>query len=663
MATKVFVDLDEEIIFTTEKIRKADGDQIALVVPDRSALLGSVVTLKLLAQEVAKLKKDVILVTEDEIGISLAKKAQLTVVGRAGEITDSLWNEAHKARVKLEKSREITKDMLVSERTAKGRKSEKKEQVQENELEVEEEPIEEEAKPEVPKVPEKYTVKPQMVNIDGFEMVSGGDIAEVDTGAEDKHEVLEKMSKKPLDDDLEKMDIDDEMAKTKREESEGKHMKSTGLIGKDINSYRDEAYARKFGKKGTSGTGIVAKAQSTLSSIVATISEFFSKGGNRPKLFLIGGGALVLFLLFSYFILPTGKVVVYVESQDVQLEKNIIADTATVTLDTETLTIPAETLEETKDRSLEEAVTGTEKTGEKASGTVSVYNKTTSAITIQAGTVIESIETGLKYQTTAAVTVKAVAEPDDPDGRTPGSWGYADVGVQATNFGEEYNIQTKQEFRITGFDVENVYAKNFNNIAGGTTTEKRVVSQEDYDNLKTKLEEELKAELIEALKTKAGEQREMLEQTITYETVKEELTPTEGVGAEAETLTIQITMKATALAFSKDSIDQLSQSLIEQENDQQVEIEEFKYGSEVTKTEGTKIYIKLTITGIVTPSVGEDVLKNELKGKTKGSAEEYLKSRSEIQDFSIDLGPSWLPAFLSHFPNSASKIKVEVKKV
>jgi hypothetical protein len=391
--------------------------------------------------------------------------------------------------------------------------------------------------------------------------------------------------------------------------------------------------------------------------VTNTFPKLSSFKGNK-KIFIILGAIVLIFFLIAYFVLPSARVVIKTESQNISIEENVIANTAVAALDADTLTVPAKTLDVVKDRSDTAVTTGTAKTGEKATGQIQLYNLTATEVTVPVSTELESIETGLKYTTTTTVKIPAKIPDDAPV--NPGLIGSQPVGVTASSFGQEYNTDKKMQFRVKGFDIEKVYGKNFSNITGGTTTEKKVVSQTDYDTLKKKLEDQLKQDLLDGLKQTAGSERTLLEDTIKYETVNEDATP--GINTEAENFSLSVSMKASALSFLKSDIDSLAKSLVEKRHKENVEVEKFEYTSKIVKTEGDKITIDLTITGIVRPSINTDDIKANLKGKNEGGAESYLSGNDQIKGFEIDLSPSWLPGFLKHFPNTVNRIKIEIVK-
>jgi len=632
VSEKIFIDLDEDIIFITEKIRKIQSDRIILIVPERAALLGSVVSLKLLFSEIIKSEKSVILVTNDEIGLKLAVKANLVAFDKVNKITSDSWLKVEDLKSKYLIQKENKKDSLVKER---------KEDVSVGKVSNEENKTEDKSLDSLKKM------NPKKINISGFEMVSGGDIAEV--------EGEEIQKEKSNISEIENNNVSNKDIPSSEKDTEVNDKDS--LVGADLSSFSYTSSSR-IGNKGK-----VHDKKNILSSfftkIKMTFENIFKGGGAKQKL---GIGVLIFVIAFftvSYFVLPKSEVLIKVQSEDIELEKEVIAKTDAQTLDLENLTIPAKQMEAIKDRSETADATGSKETGATASGQVTLFNLTDNPVTVNANTILESIETGLKYKIVSQVVVPVKKPDDDPE--SPGLIGNASVGITAESFGQNYNIDKKEQFRVAGLDIEKVYGKNFNNITGGTTETKKVVSKEDFDNLKKKLEELLKQDLVTSLQTEAGTSSELLLDTITYETINEDTSP--AIDSEADTFNLSVTIKATALSFSKDDIDNLAQELVEKQNEQHIDVEEFDYESMVISSEGSQIKISLKITGIVTPSINEDDIKQNLLSKSKESGENYLESKSEIKSFEVKLSPTWLPEFLKHFPSSADRINLKIEKV
>ncbi len=75
----IYLEHDAEITEAIEKLKAADGDEVRIVVPNRSPLLQSVVNLKLMKKAVESSKKDLVLVTADKHAAALAGKIGLPV--------------------------------------------------------------------------------------------------------------------------------------------------------------------------------------------------------------------------------------------------------------------------------------------------------------------------------------------------------------------------------------------------------------------------------------------------------------------------------------------------------------------------------------------------------------------------------------------------------
>lgn len=75
----IYLEHDAEITEAIEKLKKAEGDEVRIVVPVRSPLLQSVVNLKLMKKAVESSKKELVLVTADKQATLLAGKVGLPV--------------------------------------------------------------------------------------------------------------------------------------------------------------------------------------------------------------------------------------------------------------------------------------------------------------------------------------------------------------------------------------------------------------------------------------------------------------------------------------------------------------------------------------------------------------------------------------------------------
>jgi len=73
----IYLETDEEITSVIDKLRAAGSSKLAIVVPKNSTLFQSLVNLKLLVKEAKELKKQVVLISGNQIGQRLAKQVGL----------------------------------------------------------------------------------------------------------------------------------------------------------------------------------------------------------------------------------------------------------------------------------------------------------------------------------------------------------------------------------------------------------------------------------------------------------------------------------------------------------------------------------------------------------------------------------------------------------
>lgn len=647
---KLFIDLDEEIIFIVQKIKELSSDKVILVVPEKASVMGSAVSLKLLSQEVAKIDKNVVFVSSDKVGKKLSEKAGLIMVEKPNEITEEIWEKAETAKEGIINKKKLIRDQLVKERNITSSKKEggSQELKEEQENQKKDEKIFENKKEEDEidkKI--KHLLEPKIVEVDGVEIAAGGDILKLKINIEKVTPAGDIAVEKGLETGV----------------NENLGTKKT-FLGRDLtpfqsSKYRDKPVNKKDeliadkpkGKVILAGRGEVKKEN----KLIDNVKKFFKQGGNRNKFILGGFVAVVVLFILVYFVLPTATVSVTQKTQELNIEKQIVADTSVNVIDVENLVIPAQMIETESDISDGADTTGEQKTGNTATGSVTIFNKTASSVTIPMNTVLTSIESGLKYKLNTQVTIKATLPEDAP------LISNEDVGVTAETFGEEYNLLDgkRNEFRIEGFNREDVYGKNFTDVAGGTTETTKGVSQEDYDNLKNDLINKVKVTALESLKNKAGADRVVLDNTFQFNIIKEEAYPT--VGSKATRFDMSLKINAKVLAFQNSDLEEFTAGLVEQEQQQDITVKEYNYETTVISTEENRINLDLKITGGAVSNI-DDSVKEMIKGKSLASAKSTLEGLEGVESVTIKISPSWIPAFVQHIPSNVNKIKIKIQE-
>lgn len=218
--SKVFVNPEEDLVYVCEKVAQAPTSQVVLVIPAGANIAVSQVSLKLLARMLPRAGKDVVLVVEDDLGWKFAQRAGLRALRSQDEITDETWEQAAVERNKQEGLAKPTQQAQPVD--AEPEAAIEPEQVVEPAVEPEPEveyilddelstelitrelpivesaiafaPAEDEVLPELDTVLDEdiaqvasskhtpYQLEPKLIELDGFVMLAGGDVAQHSLG-------------------------------------------------------------------------------------------------------------------------------------------------------------------------------------------------------------------------------------------------------------------------------------------------------------------------------------------------------------------------------------------------------------------------------------------------------------------------------------------------
>lgn len=652
MANKIFIDLDEEIIFAVEKVLASDGNQVILIVPESSQLVSSLVSLKLLARQIYKSNKIVILVSEDKLGLELSKEASLVAVEKISDVTGETWKDALRLKEQFIEARENLKHELVSKRE-EGEKVKLEEEETEGKKENRKPKKEEETDGEdddnfFEGQPEKPRLGGKKVDIEGFAMIAGGDIREhkellVGDSAEDKEKSESLNSKQIRKSKPEKKLTQDSELKTQnpKEDKKAKHkVSATGAsyLGRDLSALKG------------------AKSKSRLGggrfAFLDTIKTFLNKSKNT-KYFVLAGLTLVILFLLGYFVLPEATIEITLAEAAVPVNEDVRADLTATSVDVEGLTVPARKVELKKSKSDSAITTGTGEDGDIAKGLVDFFNKSDNSISLKAGTVLNPLgDSSRKYTVTKAVVVPP----------SPGGLGLLEnVEIAAEKFGDEYNINGSKDFVVAGFDPDTeLLAKSFRDITGGTTEEVVQVSKEDFNDLKDSLTEGLQATLFAELDglIEGGEMK--LEGT--EQSTEPKVTPSHNIDDQTESLDMTVEITASIFVVSEKDLTQLANHLIE--NKQKLEgefeiqdIDELRIDGAFLN--GNIATFNLRVEGNIKGSIDEQAVKDAIKGKDYAKAANIVRDLPDVDEFTLKFTPQWMP--IKRMPTDVEKITVTFK--
>lgn len=375
---------------------------------------------------------------------------------------------------------------------------------------------------------------------------------------------------------------------------------------------------------------------------------------SRKKLLFLAIPLVVLILiLYIYFFVRTATITLNVESKEAAKEETVTFSKSGAT-DASGNIISAKFITVSQDGKVSKPTTGKKETGDKAKGTVTIFNNNDTARTIPVGTVLIS-STDLKFLTDKAVTV-ASASGDIFSGTKPGT---SDVPVTAEKFGTNYNLPSNTKFSFEG--TSSIAAKNDNAFSGGTKKDIKVVSKEDTKNLEKDLQKQVEGKARDEAKKKAGQDFTVLPNFVSVSFGKKSFS--KDVDDEASEVSLTGVIDFEVVSYTKSEIIAYAKEKLKKNIEEGLTIDEEKISVSASdiKQEGGKITAKVNVKAGLTPDINEREIAKRIAGKSISEANSFLSEIPEVRSTDIDIFLN-LPILPKKLPFSPGKIKVVVNK-
>lgn len=312
----------------------------------------------------------------------------------------------------------------------------------------------------------------------------------------------------------------------------------------------------------------------------------------------------------------------------------------------------------TVESSKEVLTTGTKKTGDKATGEVTMFNKNSdSAKTFDKGAVIT--DGTLKFLLDNAVTVDP-STTDTQQGQETKIFGKATVKVTAEKFGSEYNSGDNKDWSVDGYAQSSYSAHNEREFSGGTTKQVQVVSQEDSDNLYKKLESELESKAKKNVASKIDEKsQDILDSFVDKKVIDKKFS--NEVDEEAKNLTLDLKMSFTTYAYNKDDAKKILDKLLKTKIPSGYFIDQNSISLKINTAKATDNGYNLNFTyqARAIPKINISETAGKIKGVEVASLDKYLKS-DNIESYDVNVWPT-LPGIFKTMPHQENNIKIQLK--
>ena len=375
-------------------------------------------------------------------------------------------------------------------------------------------------------------------------------------------------------------------------------------------------------------------------------------------IFLLFGGSAFALL----YLMPKATISVFVENEILSKGIDVVASPSAQRIISEDRVIPAQALSFTQTAEKEIETTGEKEVGDKATGTVTVYNKTDTEKTLPAGTKLFTISESenLEFVTLEEIKVPARTTSSSAEIVTYTS-GKKDVQIEAAEIGEKYNLGEGEELSIEQFSTNLYIARTNEGVDGGSSRTVKVVTQQDQDNIADSLEKDLLFKALESFSERASKDQVFDQKAVTANV--ESLKYSAAVGEEADTVKGTQTSNYEALVFYRSDLQGLMDTLVEEfvpENfslaadSRDIEVENIELDDE----EGI-LRFTAKFRGLVVPELNKDQLIESITGKSIEAAENFLNEIPKKKGFEIKITPN-LTKFWNRLPFKKENIKIEI---
>ncbi len=394
--------------------------------------------------------------------------------------------------------------------------------------------------------------------------------------------------------------------------------------------------------------------------------------GLKRPLFIVGL-VIILSLLGLYFGFERLKasrkatIVITVQRESFARSLTVLADAMLPKdLDVENKKFRGKQIEIVLSENTRVDTTGSRLEGERAEGEITVYNRTTSDISLSKGTTVvyDDNGTSLGFELRDSIEVPKVSYEDPEDPASTLIPGETTVKVRATDIGSAYNISGGETLTFPDYDTDDLVAKSKDHFSGGYSKSIRVVAEDDVTKalhtVKSALESRISEELSNAVPSG-------------YEYIAGSAKPIFGepalsakVGDEVETLDVKQSVTVKGLTYSTSLLRKLVSQLIASYipegyklADSTLSIEANPLGnSNDSVLSDTQASLQVTVTSQVVPNIDTQALKQALRGVSLDSVDEVVSKFVTPTALSVQISPD--VSFLHTLPDITSNISVAV---
>jgi len=643
-----YIDIDEEITSIIERLRKTKAKEIIIVVPKRALLIQSIINLKLLKKESDKLRKEIIIVTQDKLGKLLVEKAGII----AEQKLDEVENEGSQLPEEEDESRDDSIDGKFI--------------TQENDLEDLGSDNYFEALAEEKRRPSSNV---EVVEKDSVERILNKELVS-DITKSPKRGFFSRKSSQSLDMvkniDIKQNGPEEEMTippikKNKSAKSEKKaSLMSRFMVSNSKEIEEKIASENKIEEFFTQPERIKKPIQSKRKErdcyddvqVTGKVWKIFFQ-------FLFAGifiGALVGAYLYLPQVLIKLEPKVAVKSMDFEI--NGLSDISEINFNEDKIPVKVMNIEKEISKSFP-ATDKSSDSSKKARGMITIYNEFSSSPQPLIATTRFLSEDGRLFRLEKSITV-----PGSSNVEGEIKPGVIETQVMADESGSDFNIEPSKfsipGFKSSGGKYEKIYAQSSKKMIGGgeSATEIKSVSEKDIAEAKIELASEIKESLKEKIKKENGDDVIVLDDGISFGEIN--YSSSAQAGSIGEDFSLSGKVSAQVIAFQKSHLERfVTEKIVSAEgiDKDQLGVDTFKFefGKADADFENKKIIIRLSLKARILPDLDLEKMKEEVLGKTEEEFADYISQFKDLDSANIEYKKS---LFSGKIPAFSSRVEI-----
>jgi len=425
-------------------------------------------------------------------------------------------------------------------------------------------------------------------------------------------------------------------------------------IGQVIEEIPEELIVEESEKKSLTPDLILMgpKIKTAFFSIISSFKKvkFKQKNGLILPIGILAGLVVLIVLLFIFIHVTVTLIVspkVSDKSQAVTFSINSPTD-ATKNIIASKVVSVTETGNSTGD------ATGKKETGDKAKGTVTIFNQLSDSQTLAKGTVIKS-PNSLTFTLDDSVTIDGVASHSADVAATPVT---KNANVTAVDLGKESNLPSGTKFSVANFSTTDLVAKNDNAFSGGTKKEITIVSKDDQDKLLTALTKSLEDKARDDIRKKLASDETLLD-TFTDETVDKKSFDKD-VGGESSKVSLTASIIYNGLSYNDNDMFLFSTNLFKDEKATPSKDNLVTLVKDIKSVDENNFSATLNIKANLLPTVNNASLSKEISGKSVKDARATLLQIPQTERVEFNFFPN-IPFINSFLPKVPTNIKIVIQ--